>query len=537
MEEEPQASPGQEAPQPPAAPCLDSPRHRQRASLPPASNATARHVKRQTLNFPIGVQLPAHDPSATEHSSPSPDTMRLRNSTTSPPDRSSTASPSALNEHQNDNYPILTAIASQERKVLELKEELQKAETELATLKKKWAVGERGRKRNEVVHRAEALKPLSPTQPSYQVEEEDNNNNKESSEADKRQSADLSTLPAQTRLSQDPRRQNSVSNSPIESPGGGSDSGMSVSARGRTVFQNSRHTRNLSLLSPTTSGPSQMPSSPQLPREVDDPRRLENPRSSSRLPRSATLPSMDRKDDQSKTETAGEGLSNESQVDKAAWRRSLPPTQDPRAEALVRTGRQMATDFRDGLWTFIDDIRQATVGEEGVNGTGSRPAQGSQAAVQRTSSRRNGVPSSASREGSAASSRNTKRPTVNRAPSTSSGKTPAGRNMEVSFWSEFGVDAPEQTPAATHTTSTSDPNNDQNNQGEPSQAGFDDNWGDWGASQAKTHTPSSSSSTFPKRDPSPPTNTSSPRTSTRYVYPLSGRAALSSVHVYCHVPA
>jgi len=29
----------------------------------------------------------------------------------------------------------------------------------------------------------------------------------------------------------------------------------------------------------------------------------------------------------------------------------------------------MATDLRDGLWTFFEDIRQATVGEEGVNGT------------------------------------------------------------------------------------------------------------------------------------------------------------------------
>jgi len=38
-------------------------------------------------------------------------------------------------------------------------------------------------------------------------------------------------------------------------------------------------------------------------------------------------------------------------------------------DVLIRTGRQMASDFKDGLWTFIEDLRQVTVGEEGVNGS------------------------------------------------------------------------------------------------------------------------------------------------------------------------
>ena len=38
----------------------------------------------------------------------------------------------------------------------------------------------------------------------------------------------------------------------------------------------------------------------------------------------------------------------------------------------MKTGKQIATDFKDGLWTFIEDLRQATVGEESINGTVGR---------------------------------------------------------------------------------------------------------------------------------------------------------------------
>jgi Domain of unknown function (DUF4048) len=55
--------------------------------------------------------------------------------------------------------------------------------------------------------------------------------------------------------------------------------------------------------------------------------------------------------------------------DTAPKRRSMPP---PSREALLRTSKQMASDFREGLWTFFEDLRQATVGDEGINGTESR---------------------------------------------------------------------------------------------------------------------------------------------------------------------
>ena len=33
-------------------------------------------------------------------------------------------------------------------------------------------------------------------------------------------------------------------------------------------------------------------------------------------------------------------------------------------EVLIKHGKKMATDFKDGLWTFWEDLRQATVGDE-----------------------------------------------------------------------------------------------------------------------------------------------------------------------------
>ena len=49
-----------------------------------------------------------------------------------------------------DSNTFLTALASQERRVLELKEELQKAETDLEKLKRQWTTHEAAKKRNEL---------------------------------------------------------------------------------------------------------------------------------------------------------------------------------------------------------------------------------------------------------------------------------------------------------------------------------------------------------------------------------------------------
>ena len=452
------------SPQDAAAPS----KHRQRASLPGRPNAAARHAKRLTLNFPISVQPPIYQ-SGSESTSPSPAAMRPFNSVTIPPHRATT-SPSLLAEPVGEGGgQLLTAIAAQERKVLELKEELQKAEAELASLKKQWATEEQGRKNTQIVHHAEALKPLRQSQILAREEGI-------LGDGDKRRSID--------RMSVDLRRQNSISRSSIDSPSG--SEGMSVSARGRTVFQSSRHARTLSLLS-SASVPTQKPVT-QV--ETGDLRR------GSRYPRSQTLPSMERDANQ----TAGASTATASQTEKAMWRKSLPPiAQDPATEALMRTGRQMVSDFREGLWTFVEDLRQATVGDDS-------PA--SQGQLIRRASGQSGSASSSRERSSGPRTRNAN----GLSRSSSSGKTPTATHQEISFWSEFGIDAPEQTQPA-----SGQGQDDQKNNDESSLLDFDDSWDDWDAppQQPKSHTPSSSSSTFPKRDQSPSTNVSSPTTSTR----------------------
>lgn len=63
---------------------------------------------------------------------------------------SSDRPPSPEKKAFHDSNTFLTALASQERRVLELKEELHKAETELEKLKRQWTTHEAARKRNEL---------------------------------------------------------------------------------------------------------------------------------------------------------------------------------------------------------------------------------------------------------------------------------------------------------------------------------------------------------------------------------------------------
>lgn len=127
-----------------------------RSSIPPRPNGAARHTKRLTLNFPINV-VPGleSDPSVT-----SPESMTPATFSAARPSPLPAAGAPVVFDDQDDGSSLLTAIASQERKVLELREELQRAEAELDTLKKQWASSEKTKKRTEINHRAEPLLPL-----------------------------------------------------------------------------------------------------------------------------------------------------------------------------------------------------------------------------------------------------------------------------------------------------------------------------------------------------------------------------------------
>ncbi|KAH8702027.1 hypothetical protein BGW36DRAFT_264843, partial [Talaromyces proteolyticus] len=458
--------------------------------LPPRPNRAARHTKRLTLSFPI-VSPPAFQ---SEQSSPSVgpvtpvvDTPRTTMASGQPP-LDSLAPPS---EETRETTDLLTAIASQERKVLELREELQKAETELAGLKKQWVSNERQKKRTEISYHAEAMKPMKPT--DAPAEE-----SPRASETSSPSTTDPTSV--QVRRSKELERRTSVRSS--------HKANVSISSNGRRVFAGSKHTRTLSLLSPEMG----VVRSP-FPMKDGENQKAGGENQVTRHPRSATLPSVERAEVSNSSEQAN------SLEDDAAnqWRRSMPP---PSREALLRTGRQMASDLREGLWTFLEDIRQATVGEEGISGTESRTLQPPAAPRRSSSGQRS--------ERSVTPSRNRERPeTLGRSDSSQSmsketakisGKTTPLAGAEVSFWSEFGVDTPGQKSKTKQRTA----DNIQNEQKEPENSSLQpeetDDWVNWETPQpAKSHTPSSSQSTInSKKDQSPSTQLSSPRTSASF---------------------
>ena len=178
------------------------------------------------------------------------------------------------------------AIAGQERKVLELKEELHKAEKDLIKLKTQWQNHERTRKRAEIRH-AEPLRPLPiPIKDGERSGEETDSSTRQSDEQDRRR-AMMSSMPGDGR----PRRK-------IITGG---------------------HTRTLSLLSPNKS---------HQPRP---------------------FPSVE--------ETSSEGNLPKSKINTNRARHSYQG-------GLTHGAKQVAEDVKAGLWTFLEDLRQATVGEE-----------------------------------------------------------------------------------------------------------------------------------------------------------------------------
>ncbi|KAI4154106.1 MAG: hypothetical protein LQ340_001883 [Diploschistes diacapsis] len=198
---------------------------------------------------------------------------------------------------------FLTALAAQERRVLELKEELEKAELDLTKLKKQWAVHEATKKRNEIRH-VEPLRPL------------------------KSPKKDCFTVPAQANASQ------TIT---------GEDNGrraISIRTRQpqRTVFEGGRHTRTLSLLSPTSL--ENHSSDPRPTRSTWESRNGAVPKTA--IPRVSTNP--------------------------PAMTHNSRGTKDD----LVYTGKQFVGDLKDGFWTFFEDIRQATVGDEALTAARSR---------------------------------------------------------------------------------------------------------------------------------------------------------------------
>ena len=232
------------------------------SSIVPSSSGTAEN----TMPSSIGLSQP---PSATKPHAVTPTNLPDPNPT-------SAASDARAYVVASDTDPLLRMVAAQERRVLELKEDLKNEEEKLAKLKLQWANQEARKKRSEM-RRSEQMRPLA--SPTFKA-------------------------PDAERRSQD---------------GAGSEGSADTARPPRTKFQGGRHLRTLTLTSPPAAGT--LPDPPPQP----DVAAVDPPRPSKELRRT-------------------------SPVHLANPRQSVPAS--------------LMGDLRENLWTFIEDLKQATVGDE-----------------------------------------------------------------------------------------------------------------------------------------------------------------------------
>ncbi|KAL1602039.1 hypothetical protein SLS59_005206 [Nothophoma quercina] len=389
-----------------------------------------RQGKRLSLQFPIQPTAGSSSPVFSPRSRP----------------QSWVAAPSPLPSPEaqpsSPETNILAVLAAQERYVLELKEELGKAEEDLKTLKKHYALHEANKRRNEV-RKVAQLQPLNTTLANIDAahDDEDGGNLWMQREMERRKALLSSTKSSQ-----------------------------------RKVFSGSRHLRTLSLLSPDRS---YAPSFPQPAVVHDDESTIKRPtppvRSSTSSDVSRSLIDVTSND---RNDLAG-----------------LPNMQ---RDNILRTGKQLASDFSNGLFTFIEDIRQATVGDEAVNGSAesSGPSQ--------------------NRDPSAKVIRNTSasRPSLNR--SASSRKSVQKKqSIGEDFWSEHGLSEPKTTTVnkKTHAPKASRTPERQTARNSDS---FEEDWDNWDspgttfvAKETDTHHDSDESDT-------PSSTAASSQASTKY---------------------
>ncbi|KAI1867971.1 hypothetical protein JX265_004025 [Neoarthrinium moseri] len=251
-----------------------------------SSSTASRNANRLSLTLPIAPanSLPSRP---TPNSIPPTPTESLG---------SAIASPSDPNE-------FIVAIAAQERRVLELREELARAEVELKTLKTRWNSSEAHKVRS-------ALRGREPVRPMGSAGLDGDGTN--DSPANRR-SLDLERKKALLMSGGTPRDYR------------------------RRVIRGG-HTRTLSLLSPTKSE-HDIP----IHHDLDV---IRSPDAFSGQPLEFTPTPLNKR---------------------ATW--------TPRQTQQPAGMKQIAQDFRHGLWTFVEDLRQATVGDEGISATSNRTSE------------------------------------------------------------------------------------------------------------------------------------------------------------------
>lgn len=288
------------------------------ATRPSRSASIASRSNRLSLTLPIAL------PNGFS-TRPMPSSATITSFPSTPVDISSVlANPS-------DPVDVITAIAAQERQVLELREDLLRAEAGLAKLKKHWQTHEIQRKRAEsrrslplrqLSTRSVAASPATETGPvsaSSDLPASDFGDSAEarrSSELDKRKALLLN------------QQAGSVPSTPVQSK--------------RRVFTG-RHTRALSLLSPTGTVVSDDFSIHQD--QTDDEGFSKSPASS-----------------QEPDSPFCQGLSR--YAPKTAVQLSKRSSWAPQSVHQATGFKQVAGDLSATLWTFVEDLRQATVGDE-----------------------------------------------------------------------------------------------------------------------------------------------------------------------------
>lgn len=386
--------------------------------------------KRLSLQFPI-------QPAASDSNSPGFSPRSRPQSWVAAP--SPVASPDVAPSPTETN--ILAVLAAQERYVLELKEELTKAEQDLKTLKKHWAVHEAVKQRNEI-RKVTQLQPLNTGLANYRPDNDDE---------------DGSTLWMQKEM----ERRKALLN------------GTKTSQR--KVFSGSRHLRTLSLLSPDKSYSPSFPQPLGVRESSDEPSKRPPT-----LTRHSTSPD----------------IANQIASTIKDDRYDLGGLSNMQRDAILRTGKQMATDFKDGLLTFIEDIRQATVGEEAVIGGENSGSAGAR-----------GPSTKGSRKVSDG------RPTLARAASSKKSTAQKPDDIGDDFWKEHGLSEPKTAPTNKKTHAIKNTRTPQ----KPTAKDEDfDEWDSWDTPNDKYIAKTAPDSDESDEPSSPVSGAASSRTSTRY---------------------
>lgn len=277
---------------------------------PTRSGSTAsRSTNRLSLTLPIA-------PPSAYPSRPTPGSTTTTSFPPTPLDTPSVLSPT-------DPSDFITAIAAQERRVLELDEDLRTAKHELDRLKRQFMNYEASRERQRERHSRRNIEPLRPIAAALDgghdpIAAATTRN----AELDRRKALLLNQSTAQQQLNSPTTAENSR----------------------RRVFSGA-HTRTLSLLSPTKPDPSGFPPLHESP--------------------SPSLPDPYRHYDTARHPPITRGHV----AKRASWA--------PRSTPLPPSGvKQIAQDLKHGIWTFVEDLRQATVGDEPITGTRRYPANG-----------------------------------------------------------------------------------------------------------------------------------------------------------------